>query len=319
MRRDVAILVAKSLFWRLGHPRATLRALLPRFVSLPVRQKLLGLRRGDAPARATPLVPAQLEAELSAVAPAAGTARGPLVSIVVPTFNNLEVTRLSLESLRKLTGYEPFEVIVVDNASSDGTRDWLRANAERLELRVLLNAENRGFAAASNQGAREARGDVLVFLNNDVIVTPGWLARLVEVLDERRWAGLAGPVTNAIGNEARVGGSYTTLEELLAHAAAIAARERGKLLDARSLAFFCVAMRRGTWETVGELDERFGLGLFEDDDYAIRVRRAGMRNVIVRDAFVHHWHEASFRRLPSAEYVALYERNRALFREKWRR
>lgn len=314
MERAVATLVTRSFFWRLGHPRAALRAFLPRLLSLPARQKLFAWRQRAGSARE--IDPSGLEKELATV-PAASLSSGPPVSIVIVTFNNLPVTRLCLETLRKLTGYEPLEVIVVDNASSDGTREWLRENTARLGYRVFLNDSNRGFAAASNQGAGETKGEILVFLNNDVVVTPGWLGRLVSVL-QLPWVGLAGPVTNAIGNEARIAASYVSAQQMLALAEENARREKGKLLDVPALAFFCVALRRSTWERVGELDERFGVGLFEDDDYALRVRNAGLRNVIVRDAFVHHWHEASFRALPSAEYVALYEHNRALFKDKWR-
>ena len=76
-------------------------------------------------------------------------------------------------------------------------------------------------------------------------------------------------------------------------------------------------MRREVFESVGPLDERFGIGMFEDGDYCRRVRAAGLEIRCARDAFVHHWQMASFRRMPREAYLALYERNRRLFEEKW--
>jgi GT2 family glycosyltransferase len=84
------------------------------------------------------------------------------------------------------------------------------------------------------------------------------------------------------------------------------------------LAFFCVALRRAVLEEVGLLDERFGLGLFEDGDYNRRVREKGWDIRCARDSFVHHWQNASFRRLGKDSYFALYEENRRKYEAKWR-
>src|SRR5262249_39835495 len=108
-----------------------------------------------------------------------------------------------------------------------------------------------------------------------------------------------------------------TLDEMPAWAAAWVRDHDGETFDLPMLAFFCVAMRRATWESVGPLDERFGLGLFEDGDYNCRARADGWRIRCARDAFVHHWQNASFRRLGREAYFALYEENRRKFEAKW--
>src|SRR5262249_37671047 len=92
----------------------------------------------------------------------------------------------------------------------------------------------------------------------------------------------------------------------------------GETFELPMLAFFCVAMRREAFASVGALDERFGLGLFEDGDYNRRARAAGWTIRCARDAFVHHWQNASFRRLRRNGYFALYEENRRKFEEKYR-
>src|SRR6266446_2683225 len=102
-------------------------------------------------------------------------------SIIVVTYNNLGLNRLCLESIYARTEWPDFEVIVVDNNSTDGTPEYLKQAEKTLpNLRVILNKRNLGFAAANNIGLRQATGDYLVLLNNDTIVTRGWLSTLIR-------------------------------------------------------------------------------------------------------------------------------------------
>ena len=242
----------------------------------------------------------------------------PLVSIVVVTYNNLAFSRMCLESIWSNTTYPNYEVIVVDNGSTDGTRELLEAMAgSRPALTVVGNESNRGFAAASNQGLHRAQGWVLCLLNNDTVVSPGWLSAMVRTLRNDRRAGLVGPVSNAVGNEARVQVGYADVEEMPAWAAKWAAEHRGDVLELPMLALFCAAMRREVWEQVGDLDERFEVGMFEDDDYCRRMRLAGYKLFCLRDAFVHHWQRATFRLLGEEASQQIYERNREAYQAKW--
>ncbi|MBV5330447.1 MAG: glycosyltransferase, partial [Chlorobium sp.] len=112
---------------------------------------------------------------------AESAARDTKVSVIVVTYNNIELTQACLESLDEYSQYEPLEIIVVDNASSDGTpaflSEWVANGQNR---RLILNNDNLGFAAANNQGLAVANGDYLVLLNNDTYVTPGWIRTLVR-------------------------------------------------------------------------------------------------------------------------------------------
>jgi GT2 family glycosyltransferase len=249
---------------------------------------------------------------------AAARAAFPLASIVVVTHQRRELTRLCLESLFARTEWPRYELLVVDNGSTDGTLDLLEGFARRRPaLRTMAFAENRGFPRACNAGLAEARGDVLVLLNNDTVLTRGWLAALHRHLSENPRVGLVGPVTNAVANEARIDVGYRDLDALPAWASGWTRAHDGEVFEIPSLAFFCVAIRREVFAEIGALDERFGLGLFEDGDYCRRARDAGWRLLCARDAFVHHWQNASFRRLGREKYFALYEENRRKFREKW--
>jgi len=243
----------------------------------------------------------------------------PTVSIIVVTHNNLDLTTACIDSLIRNTTHPNYEIIVVDNASEDGTQSYLR-HLSRLELpvRIELNRENRGFAAANNQGLRMATGDILVLLNNDTLVPKGWLDPLIRHLDNPS-VGLVGPATNEIGNEAKITVDYADPEGMEAFADQNAVRHAGQSFDIPMLAMFCVAMRRDVMEAVGPLDETFGLGLFEDDDYSRRIHEKGLRTICAADAFVHHVGRASFSKLSNEEYAKIWQRNQAYFESKWGR
>ena len=240
------------------------------------------------------------------------------VSVIVVTYNNLDLTKACLASLENDPLGPPHEVIVVDNASTDGTADYLTERSQSAPwLKVILNNENRGFAAANNQGLAVATGDFLVLLNNDTVVTPGWAQTLASHLRSDPQIGAIGPISNNIGNEARVAMRYETLADMPAEARANTCARLGHTLEIPVLAFFCVMFPRETYETVGSLDENFGRGFFEDDDYCQRIRQLGKRLVCAEDVFVHHHLSASFSVLADKQRQQLFEQNRAYYESKW--
>lgn len=244
----------------------------------------------------------------------------PLASVLVVTYQNLHLTRPCLESVLAHTEWPRLEVVVVDNGSGDGTPDYLRTLAERhANVLVIANPDNRGFAAANNQALAVAEGEMLVLLNNDTVVPRGWLAGLVRHLHRDPGIGILGPVTNSIGNEAQVPVGYATPAEMPRWATWHVRSHPNELHAIPVLAMFCLAMRRDTLERVGTLDERFAVGMFEDDDYAQRVRDAGLGVVCAEDVFVHHEGRAAFAKMDSTRYRALFEENRRRFEEKWKR
>jgi GT2 family glycosyltransferase len=242
----------------------------------------------------------------------------PAVSIVMVTHDGLVFSRLCLESLVAASGITDFEVIVVDNASIDGTTNYLIDLSSRDErVRVELCASNAGFAAATNRGVARSCGEVIVFLNNDTIPVDGWLDSLLAHLGERE-IGLVGAVTNRAGNEAEIHACYRTYGELERFAGDQARAHRGERFDIRTATMFCAAVRRDVWEVVGPLDERFEIGLFEDDDFSIRVRQAGFRVACAEDAFVHHFGQASIGRLAqTGRYGLLFHANQERWEAKW--
>ncbi len=267
-------------------------------------------------------LPANTEREVLAaplpVAESEAAAESPEASIVVLTRDNLVFTRMCLESVLASTDGPGFEVIVVDNASSDATPDYLRELASRdPRVRPLLMSSNLGFAPGVNAGLQLARGSSLVLLNNDTIVAPGWLAGLLWHLNDPA-VGLVGPVTNSAPGAARVGDSYITYGEFVD--AAQSRGMTGRAGDVDTLTLFCAALPRSVYTSVGPLDERFQVGMFEDDDYCLRIAAAGLSCRLAEDVLVHHFGEGTFGALvPDGMWKAIFEANRLRFEQKWDR
>ena len=246
----------------------------------------------------------------------------PVVSVVVLTYNNLDFSRNCLFSIEHYSDYPNLEVIVVDNASSDGSPDWLREWEQEPSRaghrrKLILNDANLGFAAGNNVGLREATGEYLVMLNNDTYVTHGWVRSLCAHLRRDPSLGIVGPVTNNIGNEAKLEVAYDDIVQMHRVVGEYTRAHPGREIALRTAAFFCVALPRHVFERVGELDEAFGVGFFEDDDYCRRVELAGWRVACAEDVFVHHHLSASFDQLKAEAKKKLFDANKAIYEAKW--
>lgn len=241
-----------------------------------------------------------------------------LTSIVILTLNQLGNTRLCLESIERHTPL-PHELIIVDNGSTDGTVDYLRDYmARHTNVCVVVNSFNRGFAAGNNQGLFLARGEYVLLINNDTIVPHGWLARMLSVLERRPEAGLVGPMSNYVAPPQLIPDvSYHTIDEMEAFAARWSAENAGQIMPSGGrLIAFCLLVRRQVIEDIGGLDEQFGSGNFEDDDFSIRAALFGHDALIAKDAFVHHTGSQTFKGADIDIRRAMH-RNWSLFKEKW--
>ncbi len=235
-----------------------------------------------------------------------------LTSIVIVTWNAVKVTKSCIDSLVRCTP-ERIELIIVDNGSADGTVAYIEGLPN---ARIIKNDENRGFPAAANQGIRAARGSSVVLLNNNVILTPRWLSILLDALSSSPSVGIVGPCSNRVSGPQQVESSYANLNALEQFSRNFSEQNRGRREETDRLVGFCLLIRREVLDRVGCLDERFGIGNFEDDDFCLRVQRAGFEAVIAHDCFIHHLGSVSFRE-GGIDYKSLLETNRRLFQEKY--
>jgi len=233
-------------------------------------------------------------------------------SIIILTHNELAYTRECLSSIRLRTD-EPYELIVVDNGSTDGTVEYLQTQPD---VRLICNLENRGFPAGVNQGLEIASGSNIVLLNNDCVVTTGWLRRLLDALRIDSRIGLVGPYSNRASGYQQVSTNYDDLSALDGFAWGWGKRHAGRVRDVERLIGFCLLLRREVVERIGLLDERFGIGCYEDDDYCRRARDAGYRLVIAEAAFIHHYGSRTFQG-SGANLAAILQENEQRYREKW--
>ncbi|MBE3574455.1 MAG: glycosyltransferase [Firmicutes bacterium] len=276
-----------------GAPLAVLR----RAVRHAFRQALFDLRAASPPATRDPV-------------------EGRLTSIVIPCWNQVDLTRQCIESIFRGTA-EPFELVLIDNGSTDGTAQYLaQLSAQRRNVSVITNPVNTGYGYACNEGMAAAKGEFIVLMNNDVVVPPGWLGRLLRAARNPE-VGIVGPVTNAISGIQRVdvpyGGNLSWME---AYARTRARESAHKGFYCPRAVGFCMLVKREVIDKIGGFDTAFGIGNFEDDDFCVRAQLAGYRVWIAEDAFVHHFGSQTFSR-SNINYRRLMERNFAVLRAKW--
>lgn len=236
-------------------------------------------------------------------------------SIVILTHNRLPVTKLCLEALRTHTP-ERYELIIVDNGSMDGTGEYLRHLEDEGTARVIYNTANEGYPRGCNQGLALASGNNLLLLNNDIVVSPGWLGNLLRCLEANPSHGLVGPMSNRLSGGQQWPLQFASLGEAQRFARAFNRSDPRRWRRAVRLSGGCLLMRREVYERVGPLDERFSPGNFEDDDYCLRAWAEGFTVVIAGDTFVYHFDSEHFR-ADAPGFAELMARNERVFREKW--
>lgn len=213
----------------------------------------------------------------------------PIASIIVPVRNNWQYTQRCLASLAHTRVRECAEVIVVDNGSTDGTQGHIKH--EFAWVKIIRNEQNLGFAAACNQAAIEARGQYLVFLNNDTVAQPGWLEALVETAKAPDVGAVGALLLYPDGRVQHAG--ITLINGIPDHVYRYAKPDAPEVNEYREVDMVtgaCLLIHRDLFYQLAGFDEIYENGV-EDVDLCLRVRAAGLKVVYQPKAVLYH-HEA---------------------------
>jgi GT2 family glycosyltransferase len=237
-----------------------------------------------------------------------------LISVVVVNWNRRELLRGCLDSLARQTD-ATFEIIVVDNGSTDGSADLA---SDQFGARVIRNSENRGFCAANNQGIAAARGEFIALLNNDAEAEPGWLAALHRACSKRPDAGMAASKVLVWEDPKRIDkAGHLIFPDGQNRGRGSGALDEGQF-DRQEEALWpdgCAAMYRSEMlRQIGGFDEDF-FAYGDDAELGLRARIAGWACIYAPDAVVRH-HRGATMGKGSAQRLALIERNRVLLAAK---
>jgi len=200
--------------------------------------------------------------------------------IIIPSWNMQEVAVKCLKSIQAYS--TDYRVIFVDNGSEQAELDNILPVLEQMPHLLIRNEENLGFVKATNKGIEASEAPYLVLMNNDTEAVPGWLEKLAEPLEKNRNIMLSGPLTTTPNSWQ---GRYPKGKK------GYAIRTNGMI------AFFCTMFKREVFTKVGMLDERFGVGFGDDDDYCLRVLNAGYVMALVQDLVIPHHPRSTFKKI----------------------
>ncbi len=242
----------------------------------------------------------------------------PKASIIIPVFNKWLYTYNCLRSIAQNTEGVPYEVIVVDNASQDETRTWL----DRIErVRVIRNSKNDGFVTGCNRGSQAARGEYLVFLNNDVVVKPGWLSELIRTFESDASIGLVGAkLLYPDGSLQEAGGIIWNDGTGWNYGRGDQSNkpEYNFLREVDYCSGACLAVKREVFEALGGFDVRYQPAYYEDSDLCFAARNLGLKVVYQPKVEVIHFEGVTAGRDESQGVKAFQAINRPKFVDKWR-
>jgi GT2 family glycosyltransferase len=235
----------------------------------------------------------------------------PRVSVIIPTWNGRALLEVSLPSLAAQS-FTDFETIVVDNGSTDDTLAWLAA--QHPHVVVVGLPENRGFAAAVNEGLRAAQGEVIALLNNDTEVDADWLGALVSALDRHPGVGICASRILNYYDRTRIDSAGDKLG-LFADQVGHGEPDGPAFAEPRLVLSACAAAaayRRAVFDRIGPFDERF-VSYLEDVDVGLRARLAGFDTLYVPDAVIYHMVSATSQRLSHTKLQLLLRNSLFLF------
>ena len=239
------------------------------------------------------------------------------VTIIILTWNGLDYTKRCIESLQERTVFPDYEVVVVDNGSTDGTVEYLRSLSS---LRVFENDRNLGFVRGNNRAMAECGGDSdFVLLNNDTeIIQPEWLSRLQATAYSAPEVGVVGARLRRPDGMLQHAGAYMPIETFWGQQIGAGEKDINQFnadAEVEGIVFACAYIKREVYEQVGPLDEDY-FSYFEDSDYCLNARSHGFKVVCCGSVTVVH-HENTSARVNKVSHSDMFLESQKTFRRKW--
>lgn len=247
------------------------------------------------------------------------------VAIVVVAYNNLQYTKITLESVLKYTTV-PYALFLVNNGSEDGTKEYFETLSKDnpKNIYVIESDTNLGFAGGNNAALKVIQEDPsfthVLLLNNDTIVTENYLEKMLLVMNVEPNIGLVGPVSNNVGGVQMLRGIKVAPENVQIFARELSKVHGNKCFEAGLLVGFCLLIKREVLDNVGLLDEDFGKGMWEDNDYCLRARIKGYLAYCALGAFVFHFGSKTIgdgKVLDGGSTRKQFLDNKKIFYDKW--
>lgn len=229
------------------------------------------------------------------------------------TFNQINYTKLCLYSLKKYTK-QPYELIIVDNGSSDGTTQYLKSIVSD---KLIINKTNLGFSRGVNQGIKIANGDCILLLNNDTIVANNWLSNQLKCLKSSPNIGIVGPRSNYAGGEqGGIIGDFSNINKIIEFSKKFNKPDSQKWFNTYVIVGFCMLIKRELIKKIGLFDESYKIGIVEDSDFCERALRQGYRLFCAGDTFIYHYGSRTFKG-NNFDINHIFNENVKRFKKKW--
>ncbi len=222
------------------------------------------------------------------------------VSIVMPVFNNLELTKLCVDSIEKNTAAADYEFVVVDNCSTDGTRGYIESKG----FKYIRNSENLGVAKAWNIGVKASTGEYVCIINNDILAGAGWLAALVDFYEKQPGSGIVSPGT-------RWGRLDYDFEPY-----AVSYMKKMNGVKAEGFADWCMLIKRDRFEKAGYFCEDYKIGTNEDTDFHNALKKAGFTSYVTGASFIHHFGSKTLK-VMRKKVAGFEQENNKIYFAKW--
>ena len=241
----------------------------------------------------------------------------PLVSIVIPVYNDYRVTINCLQSVLEHTSSVPYEIVIADDCSTDLTSSITERVAN---IRVVRGENNLRFLGNCNRAAKKARGKYILFLNNDTAVCEHWLAPLVDVMERDAEVGIVGPKLLFGDGKLQEAGAIMWRDGSawnFGRSDDPDKPEYNYLKETDYVSGACLLIRTDLWQQLGGFDTRFSPAYYEDADLAFAARAAGFKVIYQPLSRVFHFEGVSNGTDLEAGVKQYQVRNQAVFREKW--